>query len=96
MGSIKQQIFILLLGLGIGFGASFLHSSYKIKQYETELKRLEDLTKDLKYKLSLIENQEDSIKQEVKREQANKSAEQIVAYWTEHYSRARNAASPSR
>lgn len=84
----------IFLGLVLGLGAGFYYNKYRSDIYEKQIKHLEAITKDLKLKLSQLENKEDVIREEVEREQANKTSDEIVKYWTEHYTRARNTPRP--
>lgn len=87
---------LLLLGIGLGLGAGYFYNKYRSNIYEKQILILEQATKELKYKLSQLENKEDIIREEVEREQANKTSDEIVKYWVEHYTRARNTPRPGR
>lgn len=90
----KQNMLLLFLGLLIGLGTGFYYNKYRSEIYEKQIKQLEEATKELKLKLSQLENKEDIIRDEVEREQANKTSDEIVKYWTEHYTRKRNTPRP--
>ena len=82
----KVLILIFIVGLGLGWAGAVGYNKTLIDRYENQIKKLEEVTKDLKAKLSQLENKEDDIKKEVEREQANKTTEQILKYWNSAYS----------
>lgn len=91
----KLHVLLLVLGLVIGFGGSSLYNDSKIQSYQEEIKRLGQITDQLKGRLSQIENKEDVIKEEVEREQANKTQAEILSYWTSAYKLRHGVKQPS-
>ena len=85
------MLIVFVIGLGLGWAGAVGYNKSVLERYENEIKQLEAATKELKNKLSQIENKEDDIKKEVEREQANKTTEQILKYWNSAYASSKSA-----
>jgi len=80
----------VIIGVLLGIGVNDYIREGRIKEYEQKIRELEDQTNRLKGRLGAIENKEDIIREDVKREQANKTVSEVAKYWIEHYTRNRN------
>ncbi len=88
--NIVVYLVCVVLGVLLGIGVNDYVREGRIKEYEQKIRDLEDQTNRLKGRLGAIENKEDTLREDVKREQSNKTISEVAKYWIEHYTRDRN------
>lgn len=89
--SIMLYVVCVVLGILLGIGVNDHFREGRIKDYEQKIRELEDQTNKLKGRLGAIEGKEDTLREDVKREQANKTVSEVAKYWIGHYTRDRNS-----